>query len=55
MANSNERASSKTLGATPKEREDSRKSWAQEHGGLIFLILVVSVISFAVLFDSCMQ
>lgn len=55
MASQNDHASSKTLGATPKEEGNSRKGWAQEHGGLIFLIIVVSVISFAVLFDSCMH
>lgn len=42
-------------GSTPtsdKEKQ-ARKSWAEENGGLIFLIIVVSVISSAVLYDSC--
>lgn len=55
MASQNDRTSSKTLGTTPKEEGNSRKSWGKEHGGLIFLIIVVAVISFAVLFDSCMH
>lgn len=39
---------------TPEKKKQPRKSWAEENGGLIFLIIVVSVISFAVLYDSCM-
>ena len=38
---------------TPKSENKARRSWAQEHGGLIFLIIVVSVISFVILYDSC--
>ena len=40
--------------ATPKNENEARKSWPEEHGGLIFLIIVVSVISFIILYDSCM-
>jgi len=39
---------------TPKEENRARKSWAEEHGGLIFLIIVVSVISFVMLYETCM-
>jgi len=39
---------------TPNEENRARKSWAEEHGGVIFLIIVVSVISFVILYDSCM-
>ena len=39
---------------TPKKENKARKSWAEEHGGLIFLIIVVSGISLAILVDSCM-
>lgn len=38
---------------TTKENK-TRKSWAEEHGGLIFLIICISVISVAILYDSCM-
>ena len=40
---------------TPKKENGARKSWTEEHGGLIFLIIVVSVISFVILYDSCMN
>ena len=39
---------------TPKKENRARKSWPEEHGGLIFLIIVVSVIFFVILYDSCM-
>ena len=39
---------------TPKRDNKARKSWPEEHGGLIFLIIVVSVLSFVILYDSCM-
>jgi len=39
---------------TPNKENRARKSWAEEHGGLIFLIIVVSGISFVILYDSCM-
>ncbi len=39
---------------TPKKENSARKSWPEEHGGLIFLIIVVSVIFFVILYDSCM-
>lgn len=39
---------------TPKNENKARRSWAEQHGGLIFLIIVVSVISFIILYDSCM-
>ena len=39
---------------TPNKENRARKSWPEEHGGLIFLIIVVSVISFVILYDSCM-
>lgn len=39
---------------TPKKENKARKSWAEENGGLIFLIIVVSGISLAILYDSCM-
>jgi len=39
---------------TPKNENKARRSWAEEHGGLIFLIIVVSVISLIILYDSCM-
>ena len=44
-------------GSTPtsKKENKARKSWAEEHGGLIFLIIVVSGISVAILYDSCMD
>jgi hypothetical protein len=38
---------------TTKENK-TRKSWAEEHGGLIFLIICISGISLAILYDSCM-
>jgi hypothetical protein len=38
---------------TPKEENRARKSWPEEHGGLIFLIIVISVISLVILYDSC--
>ena len=43
-------------GSTPAPDKDNRarKSWPEEHGGLIFLIIVVSVILFIILYDSCM-
>ena len=41
--------------STPKEENKARKSWAEEHGGVIFLIIVVSVIFFVILYDSCMS
>jgi len=39
---------------TPKKEDGARKSWAEEHGGVIFLIIVVSVIIFVILYESCM-
>lgn len=43
-------------GSTPAHDKENRarKSWPEEHGGLIFLIIVVSVILFVILYDSCM-
>ena len=41
--------------STPKKENGARKSWAEEHGGVIFLIIVVSVIFFVILYDSCMN
>jgi len=40
---------------TPKKENEALKSWAEEHGGLIFLIIIVSVISFVILYESCMN
>ena len=42
--------------STPISRKENRarERWAEEHGGLIFLIIVVSLISFVILYDSCM-
>jgi len=40
---------------TPEKEKKAVKSWAEEHGGLIFLIIVVSVISFVILYESCMN
>ena len=44
-------------GSTPtlKKENKAMKSWAEEHGGLIFLIIIVSVISFVILYESCMN
>ena len=39
---------------TPVKEQKARKSWAEEHGGLIFLIIVVSVISAVTLYELCM-
>jgi len=38
----------------PDKEKRARKSWPEEHGGLIFLIIVVSVILFVIAYDSCM-
>ena len=44
-------------GSTPKPKKENKamKSWAEEHGGLIFLIIVFSVITFVILYESCMN
>jgi hypothetical protein len=39
---------------TPKKENRAWKSWPEEHGGLIFLIIVVSVISLVILYEFCM-
>ena len=41
--------------ATPRKENEARRSWAEEHGGLIFLIIVLSAISFVIMYDSCMH
>ena len=42
-------------GSTPTPNKENRawKNWPEEHGGLIFLIIVVSVISLVIMYDSC--
>jgi hypothetical protein len=35
-------------------KNEARKNWTEENGGLIFIIIVVSAISFYILYDSCM-
>jgi hypothetical protein len=44
-------------GSTPTSKKENRarKGWAEEHGGLVFLIIVVSAISFVIMYDSCMH
>ena len=39
---------------TPETKERAGKKWLEEHGGLILLIIVLSVISFVILYESCM-
>ena len=39
---------------TPNKENRARKSWSEEHGGLIFLIIIVLVIFFVILYDACM-
>lgn len=39
---------------TPKKENKARRNWAEEHGGLIFLTIVGSVISCVILYESCM-
>jgi hypothetical protein len=36
---------------TPQNENRARKSWAEEHGGLIFLIIVFGGISFVILYE----
>lgn len=38
----------------PENQKKAGKSWAEEHGGLIFLVIVVSAISLVIVYDSCM-
>ena len=40
--------------STPVKENQARHNWVEDHGGLIFLIIVVSVISLVILYDSCM-
>jgi len=40
---------------TPEKESNTRKSWAEEHGGLIFLFIIASGISLVVLYESCMN
>ncbi len=37
-----------------QEKKAGRKSWAEEHGGLILLIIVASVIFAVTLFELCL-
>ncbi len=39
----------------PEKKNKTRKSWAEEHGGLIFLFIIVTAISLVILYDSCMN
>lgn len=39
---------------TPESKKRAGKKWVEEHGGLILLIIVLSVISFVILYESCM-
>jgi hypothetical protein len=54
MAKHDEHTLNEDSTSTPKEENKARKSWPEEHGGLIFLTIIVSVISFVILYDSCM-
>ena len=38
----------------PEREKGAGKKWVEEHGGLILLIIVLSVISFVILYESCM-
>lgn len=38
--------------STHQEENRVLRSWPEEHGGLIFLIIVASVVSLVVLYDS---
>ena len=40
---------------TLNEETETGRSWAEKHGGVIFLIIVVSVVSFVVLYESCLN
>lgn len=40
---------------TPKKDKGARKSWAEEHGGLVFLSIVFLVIASVVLYEACMS
>lgn len=54
MAKEGDHAVNEGSPLTSKKENSARESWAEEHGGLIFLIIVGSVISFVILYDSCM-
>ena len=55
MARQDEQLLNEDSGPMPEKEKKAGKSWAEEHGGLIFLIIVFSAISFVILYDSCMQ
>jgi hypothetical protein len=55
MARQDEQMLNEDSGPMPEKEKKAGKSWAEEHGGLIFLIIVFSAISFVVLYESCMQ
>ncbi len=55
MAKQDDRPLNEGSTLTPKTENEAGKNWAQEHGGLIFLIIVISVISLVILYDSCMH
>ncbi len=40
--------------ATPAGEKRAGRKWAEEHGGLILLIIVFAVISSVVFYESCM-
>ncbi len=54
MAKLDDRPLNEDSTPTPKKENRAWKSWPEEHGGLIFLIIVISVISLVILYDSCM-
>ena len=54
MAQINDHSLKEGSTPAPNKENRARKSWPEEHGGLIFLIIVVSVISFVILYDSWM-
>jgi len=54
MARQDDRRLNEDSGPMPEKEKKAGKSWAEEHGGLIFLIIVGSAISFVILYDSCM-
>lgn len=54
MASKNDETFQEGSGQIPEKGKRVGKSWAEEHGGLIFLMIAVSVISFVILYDACM-
>ena len=54
MAKQDNQTLNENTSPMPEKEKKAGKSWAEEHGGLIFLIIVVSAITFVILYDSCM-